>query len=57
MKLNPTFLILSIACALVIFGLTIYLILQFNFLVGILFGLGSFTALTVVMMILEKKYK
>lgn len=57
MKLNPTFLILSIACALVIFGLMIFLILQFNFLVGILCGLGAFTALTVAMMIVGKKYK
>lgn len=57
MKLNPTFLIISIACALVIFGLTMFLILQFNFLVGILCGLGAFAALIVAMMIASKKSK
>ncbi|MGN0636140.1 MAG: hypothetical protein ACI4I5_07960 [Acutalibacteraceae bacterium] len=57
MKFSQTSLIVSIAAAMVIFGLTVFLILQFNFLVGILFGVGAFLVLILAMMIFSKKNK
>ena len=57
MKFSQASLIVSIAAAMIIFGLTVFLILQFNFLVGILFGVGAFLVLILAMMILSKKNK
>ena len=57
MKFSQASLIVSIAAAMIIFGLTVFLILQFNFLVGILFGVGAFLVLIQAMMIFSKKNK
>lgn len=57
MKFSHASLIISIAAAMIIFGLTVFLILQFNFLVGILFGVGAFLVLILAMMIFSKKNK
>lgn len=57
MKFSQASLIVSIAAAMIIFGLTVFLILQFNFLVGILFGIGAFLVLILAMMIFSKKNK
>lgn len=57
MKFSQASLIVSIAAAMIIFGLTVFLILQFNFLVGILFGVVAFLVLILAMMILSKKNK
>ncbi|MDD6061202.1 MAG: hypothetical protein PUB99_01145 [Oscillospiraceae bacterium] len=57
MKFSQASLIVSIAAAMIIFGLTVFLILQFNFLVGILFGIGAFLVLILSMMIFSKKNK
>ena len=57
MKLNHSFLIISIAAALIILGVGIALGLRFGLLPGLVTGVGAFIILIVAMLIVNSRQK
>lgn len=55
MKIRKSALIVSIAVAVLLLGISFVLGMKFNYTVGILCGLGTFVILIVWMLILNKK--